>query len=89
MPGFVKPRKRSLQQRRRWKMIEDGIKIFDDPVVKPASTEITNELNILQNFCLFHKVGNDMLEILQSFESFYVHDAAGKQSRILTYFNQK
>ena len=39
------------------------MEIFDDPVVKPSSTEITNALNTLQNLCLFHEVGNDMLEL--------------------------
>ena len=59
------------------------------PVVKPSSIEITNALNTLQNLRLFHEVGNDMLELLQRFESLQVHDAARKQSSILTYFNQK
>ena len=63
--------------------------IFDDPVVKPSSTEITNTLSTLENFCLFHKVVNNMLELLQRFESFHVHDTARKQSSILTYFNRK
>ena len=89
MSGFERPRKGSLQQRRRWKMVEDGMEIFDDPVVKPSSTEITNALNTLQNLCLFHEAGNDMLELLQKFESLHVHDAARKQSSILTYFNRK
>ena len=65
------------------------MKIFDNPVVKPSSTEITDALNTLQNLCLFHKVGNDLLELLQRFESFHVHDAARKQSSILTYFKRK
>ena len=65
------------------------MEIFDDPVVKPSSIEITNALNTLQNLCLFHKVGNDMLELLQRFESSHVYDAARKQSSILTYFNRK
>ena len=60
-----------------------------DPAVKPSSIEITNALNALQNFCLFHEVGNDMLELLQRFESLHVHDTARKQSSILTYFNRK
>ena len=34
------------------------------PAVKPSSTEVTNALNTLQNLCLFHEVGNDMLELL-------------------------
>ena len=89
MSGFERPRKRSLQQRRRWKMVEDGMEIFDDPVVKPSSIEITNALNTLQNLCLFHEVWNDILEFLQRFESFHVHDASRKQSSILTYFNRK
>ena len=38
------------------------------PVEKPSSMEITNALNILQNLCLFHEVGNDMLELLPIFE---------------------
>ena len=65
------------------------MEIFDDPVVKPSSIEITNALNTLQNLCLFHEVGNDLLELLQRSESFHVHDAARKQSSILTYFNRK
>ena len=78
MLGFERPRKRSLQQKRRWKTVEDSIELFDDPVVKPSSTEITNALNTLQNLCLFHGVGNDILELLRRFESFHVHDAARK-----------
>ena len=65
------------------------MEIFDDPVVKPSSIEITNALNTLENLCLFHEVGNDMLELLQRFESFHVHGAARKQSSIFTYFNRK
>ena len=87
--GFERARKRSLQRRRRWKMVEDGMEIFDDLVVKPSSIEITNALNTLQNLCLFHKVGNDMLELLQRFESSHLYNAARKQSSILTYFNRK
>ena len=59
------------------------------PVLKPSSIEITNALNTLQNLCLFHEVGNVMLQILERFESLHVHDAARKQSSILTYFNRK
>ena len=70
-------------------MVEDGMEIFDDLVVKPSSTEITNALNTLLNLGLFHEVGNDMLELLQRFESFHVHDEARKQSSIFTYFNRK
>ena len=70
-------------------MVKDGIEIFHDPVVKPSSIEITNALNTLQNLCLFHEVVNDMLELFQKFESLHVHDAARKQSIILTYFNRK
>ena len=44
------------------------MEISDDPVVKPNSIEITNALNTLQKLCLFHEVGNDMLEFLQRFE---------------------
>ena len=65
------------------------MKIFDNPVIKPSSTEITDALNTLQNLCLFQEVGNDLLELLQRFESFNVHDAARKQSSILTYFKRK
>ena len=32
------------------------------PVMKPSSIEIGNALNISQNFCLFHGVGNNMLK---------------------------
>ena len=64
------------------------MEIFDDPVVKPSSTEITNALNTLMNLCLFHEVGNDMQELLNRLESLHVHDAARKHSSILTYFNR-
>ena len=50
------------------------------PVVKTSSIEITNVLNTLQNLCLSHEVGNDMLGLWQTFESLYVHGAAKKQS---------
>ena len=33
-------------------------------VVKPSFTEITNALFTLQNLCIFHKVGKDVLELL-------------------------
>ena len=46
------------------------------PVVKLSSIEIANALNSLQNLCLFHEVGNHMLELLIRFESLHVHDAA-------------
>ena len=59
------------------------------PIVKPSYIEIRNALNALQNFCFFHEVGNDVLGLLQKFESLHVHDAARKQSSILTYFNRK
>ena len=59
------------------------------PVVKPGSIEITNALNTSQNLCLFRKVENDVLKLLQRFESLHVHDTARKQSSILTYFNRK
>ena len=54
------------------------------PVVKPSSIEIANALNTLQNLCLFPEFGNNRLELLQRFESLHVHDAARKQSSILT-----
>ena len=57
--------------------------------MKPSSIEITNTLNILQNLCLFHKVGNDMLELSQRRESLHIDDVARKQSSSLSYFNQK
>ena len=59
------------------------------PVVKTSSIEITNALNTLENLCIFHQVGNDMPELLQRFESLHLHDAASKQSNILTHFNRK
>ena len=59
------------------------------PVIKPSSIEIANALNTFQNLCLFHELGNDMLELLQRFESLHGHDTARQQSSILTYFNQK
>ena len=63
------------------------VKNMMNPIVKPSSVEITNALNTLQNLCLFHEVGNDMVELLQKFESLDVHGAVRKQSSILTYFN--
>ena len=67
------------------------MKIFDDSVVKPIRPiEITNALNTFQNLCLFHKVGNNMQELLQRFKSFHVHGAARKQSSIIfDLFNQR
>ena len=67
------------------------MEIFDDSVVKPISSiEIKNALNTLQNLCPFHKVGNNMQELLQRFKSFHVHDAARKQSGIIfDLFNQR
>ena len=59
------------------------------PVARASAIEITNALNTLQYLCLFREVGNDMLELLEGFESLHVHEAATKQSRILTYFNRK
>ena len=43
-----------------------SVKKMPYPVVKPSSIKITNALNTLQNLCLFHEVGNDMLELLQT-----------------------
>ena len=37
---------------------DDGIKIFDNSVIKPSSIEATNTLNTLQDLCLFYKIGN-------------------------------
>ena len=37
---------------------DDGIKIFDNLVIKPSSIEATNTLNTLQELCLFYKIGN-------------------------------
>ena len=48
------------------------------PVVNPSPIEITNTLNTLQNLRFFHEVGNNVLELLQRFESLHVHDAARK-----------
>ena len=70
-------------------MGEDGIGTFDDTVVRPSSIEITNALNTLQNLCLFHEVGSDMLEPLQRLKPLHVHDTAKKQSSILTCFYRK
>ena len=55
-------------------------------IVKLSSTEITNALNTLQNLCYLQEVGNDMLELLQRFESLHVRDRARKQFSILTYY---
>ena len=57
--------------------------------VSQSSREIRNALNFLQDLCLFHEVGNDMLELLQRFGTFHVHAAFRKQSSILTYFHRK
>ena len=58
MPGFEKgPQTKTL------------VKNMMHPVVKPSSIDIINALNTLQNLCLFDEVGNDMLELLQRFES--------------------
>ena len=81
MPGFERPRKRSSNK--------DVGEKYDVPIVKPSYIEITNALNALQNLCFFHEVGNDVLGLLQKFESLHVHDTARKQSSILTYFNRK
>ena len=43
-----------------------SVKKMTYPVVKPSSIKITNALNTLQNLRLFHEVGNDMLELLQT-----------------------
>ena len=56
------------------------------PVVKLSSTEITNALNTLQNLCYLQEVGNDMLELLQRFETLHMRDRARKQFCILTYY---
>ena len=45
------------------------------PVVKTSSIAITNGLNTSQNLCFFNEVGNDVLELLQRFESLLMHDA--------------
>ena len=37
---------------------DDGIKIFDNLVIKPSSIEATNTLNTLQDLYLFYKIGN-------------------------------
>ena len=50
------------------------MKMMMYPLVKPSSTEITNVLNTLQNLFRFNEVRNDVLELLQRFESLYVHD---------------
>ena len=57
-------------------------------VLKLSTIEITSALNALHNLS-FSQVGNDMLELLQRFESLNVHDSARKQSSISTYSNQK
>ena len=41
---------------------ETSVKSMMYSVVKPSSIEITNAL---QNLCLFHEVGNDMLELFK------------------------
>ena len=43
---------------------DDGIKIFDEFVAKPTSIEVGNELEMLQNLCLFNKNGNEIRVLL-------------------------
>ena len=45
--------------------------VFDEPIDKPTQTEIGNALETLQNLCLFNKIGNDMRQLLQRFESLF------------------
>ena len=52
-------------------------------------SQVLLRLNTLQNLCFLPKVRKDILEFLQRFKSFHVHDAARKQSSIFTYFNRK
>ena len=63
------------------------IKIFDEPVAKPNSIEVTNELETLQNLCLYQEKGNDMRDLLQKFESLHVTNAS-KQFNVLTFLKE-
>ena len=57
--------------------------------VNPSSTEITNALNTLQNLCLFHEVGGDMLELLQRFKLLHVHGATCVATCVYSFMYQK
>ena len=67
-----------------------ALKDFYKPVAKPNSTEVRNELETLQNLCIYREKGNDMWDLLQRFKSWHVLDAtiARKQSNILTFFGR-
>ena len=70
---------------------DDGIKIYDEPVLKPNSTEVRNALETVQNLCPYQEKANDILDLLKRFESLYVLDItnARKQSSILTFSGRK
>ena len=67
-----------------------ALKDFYKPVEKPNSTEVRNELETLQNLCLYHEKGNDVRDLLQRFKSLHILDVtiARKQSNILTFFGR-
>ena len=65
--------------------------VFDEPIDKPAQTEIGNALETLQNLCLFNKSEDDMRLVLQPFESLVLKDelAVRKQSSVFNFFEKK
>lgn len=52
-----------------------------EPVVKPNSIDVRNELETLQNLCLYQEKGNDMEDLVQKFEALNVLEITRKQSR--------
>ena len=65
--------------------------VFDEPIDKPAQTEIGNVLETLQNLCLFNKSRDDMRLLLQRCESLVLKDelTARKQSSIFNFLEKK
>ena len=80
MSGFERPRKRSPNKDVGENVPCCDIKFYWDYKCIKYFEELV---------CLFHKVENYILELLQIFESLDVHNAARTQSSILAYFNQK
>ena len=81
MSSFERPRKISSNK--------DVGEKYDVPCCEAKFYWDYKCIKYLQNLCLFHEVGNDMVELLQRFKSLHVHGAARKQSSILTYFSRK
>ena len=68
-----------------------SLEVFDEPIDKPAQTEIGNALETLQNLCLFNKSGDNRRLLLQCFQSLVLKDelAVRKQSNIFNLFEKK